>query len=421
MASRLRGWKALLHDAVSATTTLVGEGSDATGRTTVRILSLAPRLAGPVRFVNQSRKFATDGVLATVRGVNRAVEAVTDLGLDAALPPPPEPGPVEMRSDTMRTGAWMADALVGAVNGVVGDHLSRRGNPLDLGMSLRPVPGREGAASLGVLGPKVAVWIHGLATTEWSWCLDADRFLGDPGENFGTLLQKDLGFTPVFVRYNTGRHVSVNGQALATGLERMVADDPGIEEIVLIGHSMGGLVARSACHVSSGASWLTRLSRVVCLGSPHQGAPLERFGHGLARVLHAVDLPGTRVPASILRARSDGIKDLGHGDIHTASWTGRDPDARREPPSKPDAPLLEGVAYAFFAGSLTDDPDHPVAAAVGDLLVQVPSAEGPRERGGAPFTARFGSVRHHEIQVHPRVYELVRAFCAGETDGGRAG
>ncbi len=416
MSSRIRGWKAIFHDAVSATTNLVGEGSDATGRTTVRIVSLVPRLARPVRFVNASRKLTTDGVLATVRGVNRVVEVVTDVGLDFALEPAPEPAPVALRSDIMGTSAWVTDALVGAMNGVVGDHLHRRRNPLDLGMTLRPAPGRS-PGDTRVLGPRVAVWIHGLATTEWSWSLGAERFLGDPAETFGSLLAKDLGFTPVYVRYNTGRHISENGEALSACLDALIADHPDIEELVLVGHSMGGLVARSATHVSTGSRWLTRLTRVICLGTPHQGAALERFGHGLARVLHAVDLPGTRVPASILRTRSAGIKDLGHGDIRTERWAGRDLDRRRDVGPPEDLAPVAGVAYAFFAGSLTDDPEHPVAAALGDLLVQVASAEGPAGPHPAPRNARFGSVKHHEIQVHPLVYEQVRAFCAGELDG----
>ena len=360
-----RGLKSLVHDAVSATTNLVGEGNDSTGRTTVRVASLTP-LAGPVRVANDVRKLATDGVLATVRGVNRVVEELSDVGLDMGVGTPHGGEPdhaVTMRSDVMTTGAWMGDALIGAVNGVVGDHLHRRGNTLDLGMSFRY---RDAEISLdrATLGSltratrKVAVWVHGLATTEWSWCLGTARFLGDAASNFGSLLERDLGFPPVFVRYNTGA-----------------------------------------------LPWLDVTTRVVCLGTPHQGAPLERFAEVAADALSAIDLPGTRIAAAILRTRSAGIQDLAHGAItHNAEDSGG------------VDPL--GIAYAFIAGSLTADPEHPLSRMLGDLLVQVPSAAGPIVGTFPVQTAHFGGVRHHEMQVHPDVYEQVRKFFAAEWDAG---
>ncbi len=399
-----RGLKSLLHDAVSATTDLVGEGHDSTGRTTVRMASATP-LGPTIRAANTLRKLATDSVLATVKGVNRLVEGVSDVALDAGLGTPHngEPDrPVSMRSDAIGTGAWVGDALIGAVNGVVGDHLHQRGNALGLGMTLRHAEPTT---------PKVAVWVHGLATTEWSWCLDAARFLGDPASNFGTLLQRDLGFTPVFVRYNTGRPITDNGRELAAQLQGLVDSWPGgVDELVLIGHSMGGLVSRSAAHLAraEGRGWLDVVTRIVCLGSPHQGAPLERLGVRVADALGAIDLPGTRIPAAILRARSAGIQDLGEGRVT--------PDIELDNGDMLQIPAPPGVAWAFIAGSLTTDPEHPVSRMFGDLLVQVPSAEGPINARFPVQTARFGGVRHHELQVHPDVYAQVRKFCAGEWD-----
>lgn len=409
-----RGLKSLVHDAVSATTDLVGLGHDSTGRTTERIASVTP-LGPGVRVVNALRKLATDSVLVTVKGVNRLVEGASDVALDAALGTATnaEPDhPVTMRSDALGTGAWVGDALIGAVNGVVGDHLHQRGNGLGLGMSLRSRDLVLTPATLPILPDptrRVAVWVHGLATTEWSWCLDTARFLGDPAANFGTLLERDLGFTPVYARYNTGRSVVDNGRDLATQLQALVDSWPGgVDEIVLIGHSMGGLVSRSAAHLAraEGHRWLDAVTRIVCLGTPHQGAPLERFGVVVADALGAIDLPGTRIPAAILRARSAGIQDLGHGEATPDIQLGNGDLLQISVPS--------GVAWAFIAGSLTADPEHPVSRMFGDLLVQVPSAEGPINARFPVQTARFGGVRHHELQVHPDVYEQVRKFCAGE-------
>src|SRR4029079_17702299 len=112
--------------------------------------------------------------------------------------------------------------------------------------------------------PRVVVFLHGLFETEYAW-----------GRNsYGARLQRDLGVTPVYVRFNTGRHISENGRALAELLDALVADWPVEgEQIALVGHSLGGLVARSACH--HGGDWTPLVRHTVSLGSPHTGAPLE--------------------------------------------------------------------------------------------------------------------------------------------------
>ncbi len=74
-----------------------------------------------------------------------------------------------------------------------------------------------------------------------------------------------------------------------------------LEEIALVGHSMGGLVARSACHLGAvrGDRWTRLVRQTVTLGSPHMGAPLEQLVHRGSAHLHK--LPETR-PAGQLPA-----------------------------------------------------------------------------------------------------------------------
>ena len=222
--------------------------------------------------------------------------------------------------------------------------------------------------------------------------------LGGCGECFGTLLERDHGLTPIFVRYNTGRPIPESGRALAAALDALVAANPGIDELVLVGHSMGGLVARGALAAADGAPWRARVSALVTIGSPHRGAPLERFGHAAAQVLHAVYLPGTRIPAAIIRARSAGIQDLRYGTVADG----------------PAAPL-DGVRVLFVAGTMALDPAHPFAEAMGDGMVPVDSALGPD--GAVVETARVGGVPHHLMQVNPRVYEVLSAFLAARGQG----
>lgn len=432
---RFRGLKALVHDAVELTTDLVREGMEATARTVTRVTDQVAPLAGPTRSVDELRRLSTTGVLGTIKLVNRTVEAVSNLGVDLAdeLRIPSEvtaavSKAVPMRSDVMRSASWIGDAALGLVNAVLGDHLHQRENGLAVDMVFRVgdtyvSPDRNTLSQLlPKPSPKVALFIHGLATTEWSWCLAAEAYHGDSVVNFGTLLARDLGYTPIWLRYNTGRHVSLNGRQLAEQLERLVEAYPvPIEELVLVGHSMGGLVARSACHYGSeqGRRWIGLVRRVFCLGSPHRGAPLEKFGKVLTSVLDSIDLPGTVVPARLLARRSDGIKDLGHGSLVDEDWVGRELDAVRDGELR-EVPLLPGVGYHFVSATITQDPEHPVAKIIGDLLVRLPSSSGPPLRAGTftVETRRFGGVMHHQLQNHPSVYEVLRRACAGDDTPG---
>ncbi len=410
-----RGVKTLLHDAVQLTTELVREGI---------VLS-------------------THGVLDTVQQVNRAVQVVTDAGLDLAeqlrasssaaqsSSVTVREAAVEMRSDVTKTARWAADAALGVVNGVVGDHLHHSGNGLDLGMSFRVgdsyVTPTSEALRQALPNPssKVALFVHGLAATEWSWCLSAETYHGEADVCFGKLLARDLGYTPVWLRYNSGRHVSENGRLLATELERFLLAYPAtVTELVIIGHSMGGLLSRSACHYGTlaGLRWPTLVRHVFCLGSPHRGAPLEKLGNVLTHVLGAIALPATRIPARILAGRSAGIKDLRHGALLDEDWLDRDPDALRSE-GQQEVPLLAHVCYHFVSATVTQDPDHPVGRIVGDLLVRVPSSQGPVTHTShfAVETLRFGGIMHHQLQNHRSVYEVIRRACADPSPDGTDG
>lgn len=433
-----RGLKALLHDAVDATAELVREGNDSTARTVLRATDLIPGLKAPARAVDEVRRVSTSTVLGTIKGLNRVVETVSNYGLDRALADKAEPGEmkaVAMRSDAPGGLPWAGDAALALVNAAVGDHLHGKANDLDLGMTFRvgdryvplttgaPYPREDGGPEPS---PKVVLFVHGLGTTEWSWCLEAQAYHGDPSASFGSLLERDLGYSPIFLRYNTGRHISDNGRLLAAQLEQLVAVYPvPIEELVLVGHSMGGLVVRSACHYAAQQQlgWLASLRRVFCLGAPHRGAPLARFGHLLADVLGSIDLPGTRIPARILDKRSAGIQDLQNGAVVDEDWLIPAQDVLTQVPTVDDSwpdsrsDRLAHVVYHFVSATVTRDPQHPLGRLMGDLLVQTPSASGPDVRTHSFLidTQHYGGVMHHQLQNHPAVYEQIRAACESES------
>jgi pimeloyl-ACP methyl ester carboxylesterase len=401
----LRGLKDLIHDAVDGVTFLVADGQDAVARRAHEAGAVLG-LSRPVAAVDRVRAITTDASLASVRFVNRSVQQLTDAALDLAAPQSTDPAPVPLRSDALYELEGAADALIGVLNGVVGDHLSRSDNGLRHDFKLRyrqswlDLTPERLRAQIPDATDRVVVFVHGLSATETSWCLDAERMLGAADAHYGSLLERDLGVTAVFLRYNSGLPIHDNGARLAAALEALHAHWPvPSPQLDLVGHSMGGLVSHAALDagVAHGHAWTDHLAHLVTLGSPHQGAPLARAADAASRLLRSIDTPGTQVVGKVLEVRSPGIRDLqlGRGELGL-------PD---------DHP----VRYAFFAGSLTRRV-NPVTKVLGDTLVPVRSAEGPvTPLSKDVYTQRFPGIAHHVLQAHPEVYAALRAFLADET------
>jgi triacylglycerol lipase len=269
------------------------------------------------------------------------------------------------------------DMTLAILNGLVGDHLVRTQNALATELSFihdgKPLAMDPAsvAKSLPHATPKVAILVHGLMCTETVFQLP-------DGGDYGTRLERDLGYTPVRVRYNSGRAIVDNGSALAHLIASLASVYPvPLEEILLVAFSMGGLVVRSACHVAKleNMSWLGRVARAMYLGTPHRGAPLERAGRVLTRVLRAVPDPYTRLIADVADVRSDGLRDLGEADLRhedreltrlSSRFSLRDP---RHP-----VPLLDGIRHYLVAGNVGIDPR--IALYFGDTIVPLHSATG---------------------------------------------
>jgi len=310
----------------------------------------------------------TGFVYRRVRGGTRLV----GLGLEVLL------GPLLERRLPASAGSATSDereALRAAVNGLCGDHLADSGNPLALPMTLRLSGGQildPQAPPASVTG-RILLLVHGLCMNDRQWRRQ--------GHDHGQALAAATGCTPIYLHYNSGLHVSQNGRELVPLLARLLATWPvPVTSLVIVGHSMGGLVARSACHLAQqapelgGSTWLGALKALVCLGTPHHGAPLERGGRwidlllGLSR--HAAPF------ARLSQARSAGITDLRWGNLQDADWRGRDRHAQHRDDRQP-TPLPAGVPVYLVAATLTERPGSSLhAQTLGDGLVPLDSALG---------------------------------------------
>jgi hypothetical protein len=336
--------------------------------------------------------------------VSRAIREVTGLfggGIDVALE--------ELARVTAEARTWQeVEAVLAALNGVLGDYLAETGNPLAIEMELRrgggalPMEPRALRWALPKGNEKLLLLVHGFSMNDLQWNRN--------GHDHGAALERDCGWLAVYLHYNSGLHVSVNGRAFTWLLEALLADWPVVpEEIAIVAHGMGGLVARSACHAAAAAGhrWLAGLRRMVFLGTPH---------HGTRGRENAADValgPGPyRAPFGRLgRIRSAGLSDLRRGNL-------LDEDGRRVKP----VPLPAGVD-CFAIGAVRASDSARAGRAAGDGLVPLESALGrhaDRDRAldlPEPRTWVGAGMSHLDLLSRPEVYEVLARWLSGPVPG----
>lgn len=342
----------------------------------------------------------TGAVFQTVQGITQLVGQ----GLDMALT---HLQPVLEKLDKEKPESAERIAVLAALNGVLGDQLSASNNALALPMTLQqqgqtlqlplqtPLPETNG---------KILLLVHGLCMNDLQW--HTTRADGTT-HNHGLALAQALGYTPVYLRYNTGQHTSQNGQALNTLLQQMVTHWPvPVEEIAILAHSMGGLVSRSAAHYGQGSQWLTRLKHMIFLGTPHHGAPLERAGNWVDVILESTAY--TRPYAKLGQIRSAGITDLRFGNVVDEDWQEK-PRFKRQSDTRTLIPLPDQVQCYTVAATAAAHRCSLADRLLGDGLVPLKSALG--QHGNRARSLGFDkdnrviaySMNHMELLSSPNV------------------
>jgi hypothetical protein len=365
----------------------------------------------PVRWSHDAISHLTyASVRVDLRGLARAGEAVAAVAA----------GDREVRwLDSSPAHSRAASIL----HGVIGDRFATDQPALDLPVSIR-VAGRttDVAAEAVAAGfpdpsPRVAVFLHGLTESDCCWDNDDGVVLPD--------VVDELGWTPVRLRYGSGRSIGTNGAELDALLEDLLDVWPvPVTELTLIGHSMGGLVIRAACQLAGAADdgrrWPALVRHTVHLGTPHLGSWLERAANTGTRLLRRI--PEGEVVAQVIDTRARGIKDLRHGALGDDCWGegvvhedgigGLDGFV---PAPGEVAPLLDHATHHLVAGRLTRSPDHPVARIIGDSLVTAPSAlgdDGRRALAGGRIETLELPAGHFRLMRHPAVAAHLRHWLA---------
>jgi hypothetical protein len=345
---------------------------DATLRVTDLVEAMHLNISRAPWIFGTAEEGRTRGITGLVYRCIREVTGAIGSGLDNALA---QLVPLLNGSMAGSVSSPAREAVLAAVNGVLGDHLAASGNPLTQKMEFRSgskVLTLEPAAlrdAIPDVGGKLLVLVHGLCMNDLQWSRE--------GYSHADALAQNLGYSAVSLRYNSGRNISLNGREFADQLEALLIAWPvPLSELTLLTHSMGGLVSRSACHYAaqSDHTWLRKLSNIVFLGTPNHGAPLERGGNVLQTA--AGITPYTAPLARLGMIRSAGVTDLRYGYLLDEDWNSRDrfepvPDLRRHLPlpSKVNcyaAAATTGARRGDLNDKLFGDGLVPVASALGE-------------------------------------------------------
>lgn len=315
------------------------------------------------------------------------------------------------------------------LNGVVGDYLVQEQNPLAIDMAfyhddqklvLNDSLAKQMASnSKKPLSNKIIVLIHGLTNLETIWDYDAENVentvseMEPHQENYGVCLQETHGFTPFYLRYNTGLAIKENGQQLNDLICQLKSAYPiEVDEIVLIGFSMGGLLMRSAQQIAQDtkAAWLDNLSNCYYIGTPHEGSPLEKFGHLTSAVMRLVPRDYISLWADWIDVRSEGIQDLKHGLLNLRGVDSKQTENQDDPyeQSAKCGSFYIGAQHHFISGAVFDKQNSLVNRFFGDSLVRHTSAN-PISAPKDCKTAHFDGIPHltlaHSKQVYEQIYQ----------------
>ncbi len=393
-ASDVRGVAQLATQATAGVTRII-EGVHQSVWNAVGVRSQTPGRTGGI----------TGLVYASIHAVTQLLGAGVETAL-ASLRPELESAEGEKPESPRR------EAILAALNGILGDHLLANGNPLVIPMSLR-YRGKaldwQALPSMPEATGKVLLLIHGLCMNDLQWQAQDNEHVANHGDTLASI----LAYTPVYVRYNSGLHVSQNGRELSAHLEQLLAHWPvPVEELTVVAHSMGGLLIRSAVHYArqQDLRWPERLKSIVFIGTPHHGAPLERAGNRVDALLGST--PFTAPFARLGKLRSAGITDLRYGFLVDEDWHGRD-RFKRQADTRQRMHLPERVACYAIAATTAAKRSLLADRLIGDGLVPLHSALGQhtdarRNLGFAKASQRiFYRMKHIELLTSPDVTQQI--------------
>lgn len=370
--------------------------------------SMHRRISPMSRFSQSSEKERASGLSGFVYNRIRNITEIVGKALDVPL------GVISKALSKNEVSA-KGNALRAALNDVLGDYLAQRDNALAITMGLK----HEGKEldlekirqAITLSNGKLLIMVHGLCMNHTQW--------QQQGHDHGKALSNELGFTTVYLHYNTGLHISENGKYFSHILEEVLqiaSAENLVLEMSIVAHSMGGLVSRSAYYQAQllGHSWPDTLDKLIFLGTPHHGAPLEKVGGWIDLLLGAHDY--TAPLKKLTKFRSAGIHDLRHGTILRphSSHSGKE-DGNFD--QREAIPLPQNV-NCYCIATMTSAPNKMNEQVIGDGLVSLNSALGRHKNDS--HTLVFHSknqwvgreINHLQLLSHADVYDKLEQWLS---------
>jgi pimeloyl-ACP methyl ester carboxylesterase len=358
------------------------------------------------RVQSKTDPLRTKGITGMVYKNIRSITKIVGKGLDVSLN--------QLSASIGESGSSPGrEAILAALNGVLGDYLMASENQLAIPMRFRregkPLTAAEIAETIQKSDGRIAIMVHGSSMNDLQWNRE--------GHDHGAALLRDLGIMPLYLHYNTGLHTSENGQAFADLLEAILVGSPQPVDLFIIAHSMGGLISRSAYYYGElfGHTWPKQLKKIVFLGTPHHGALLEKGGNWIDKLLETN--PYSAPFARLGKIRSSGVTDLRYGNVVSEDWQGQD-RFENSGDCRTPVPLPEGVKCYAIAGTIGKEASRVGNWLIGDGLVTVESALGrhpkPQLHLLFPETHQWvgHNMNHFEMLNHPQAYETIKKWVA---------
>ena len=306
------------------------------------------------------------------------------------------------------------EIILSVLNGVIGDYLEEKENPLKIEMQFRYrlksilLDGNYLKETYPNVNGKILLMLHGSCMNDLQWTRK--------DHNHGEIIATELNKTPIYLKYNSGLHISSNGKNLNNLLEELVKNWPvPIEELVIIAHSMGGLVARSALYYGGQEqkNWTKHLKKMVFLGTPHHGSHVERKGNYLDIILEAI--PYVKPFARLGKIRSAGVTDLRYGNLVDGDWQDND-RFERKTDQRQHIPLPKQIEFYSIAAVIGKKTTTVSAKILGDTLVDVNSALGQHKNPDKSLLFKKENSwivyenNHLDLLSNPKIIEKIKEW-----------
>lgn len=308
------------------------------------------------------------------------------------------------------------EVILSALNGVIGDYLEEKENPLKISMQFRfqskvlKIDAESLKTTYPTIHGKILLMIHGSCMNDIQWTRK--------NHNHGEILSKELNKTLVYLNYNSGKHISSNGQNLNDSLEELIKNWPvPVEELTIVAHSMGGLIARSALYYAQQAekNWIKYLKKMVFLGTPHHGSHVERTGNYLDIILEAI--PYAKPFAKLGKIRSAGVTDLRYGNLVDEDWQNKNRFELKND-QRQHIPLPEQIEFYAVAAVNKKENSTKSTKSLGDNLVDIKSALGQHKTSNKTLLFKKNNIwigyenNHLDLLSNPKITAILKRWLA---------